>query len=39
MSVILVFARKWNAWYYVLRYREGFGFMDAVRYGFWHARS
>ena len=30
MSVILVFTRKWNAWYRVLRYRNGFSFAESV---------
>ena len=39
MSVILVLLRKWNAWYRVLRYRKGFGFVDSVRCGLWLARG
>ena len=39
MSLILVFSRKWNAWYRVLRYRNGFSFAESVRYGLWLARS
>jgi hypothetical protein len=39
MSVILVFTRKWNAWYRVLRDRNGFSFAESVRYGLWLARS
>jgi hypothetical protein len=37
MSVILL--RKWNAWYRVLRYRNGFNFVDSVRCGLWLARG
>lgn len=39
MSGILVFVRKWNAWYRVLRYRNGFGFGDSVHYSLWLARA
>ena len=39
MSVILIFARKWNACYRVLRYRNGFSFVDSVRWGLWLARG
>jgi hypothetical protein len=39
MSMILIFARKWNRWYRVLRYRTGFGRFDSVRYGLWLARG
>jgi hypothetical protein len=39
MSVILIFTRKWNAWYRVLRYGKGFGFIDSVRCGLWLARG
>jgi hypothetical protein len=39
MSVIFVFPRKWNAWYRVLRYHNGFSFADSVRYGLWLARG
>jgi hypothetical protein len=31
--------RKWIAWYRVLRYGKGFGFVNSVRYGLWLARS
>ena len=37
--MILVFARKWNAWYRVLRYRKGFSFVESVRNGLWLARG
>ena len=37
MSGILVFVRKWNACYRVLRYRNGFSFVDSVRSGLWLA--
>ena len=39
MSVILVLVRQWNAWYRVLRYGNGFSFVDSVRYGLWLARG
>jgi hypothetical protein len=39
MSVILVLVCKWNAWYRVLRYRNGFSFMDSLQYGLWLARG
>jgi hypothetical protein len=39
MSGILVFTRKWNACYRVLRYRNGFSFMESLRYGVWLARG
>ncbi len=39
MSSLLVLRRKWIAWYRVLRYGKGFGFVDSVRYGLWLARS
>jgi hypothetical protein len=39
MSVILVFTRKWTTWYGVLRSRNGFGFVESVRYGLWLARA
>jgi hypothetical protein len=32
MSMMLVFTRKWSSWYRVLRYRNGFTFIDFVRY-------
>jgi hypothetical protein len=38
MSLILVFARKWNASYRVLRYGKAFSLVDSVHYGCgWHA--
>jgi hypothetical protein len=39
MSLVLNFAAKWNKWYRVLRYRNGFGLCDSVRFGLWLARS
>jgi hypothetical protein len=39
MSSLLVLRRKWIAWYRVLRYGKGFGFVDSVRYGLRLARS
>jgi hypothetical protein len=39
MSLVLIFLRKWNKWYCVLRYRKGFGLLDSVRYGLWLAHS
>jgi hypothetical protein len=38
MSINLSLLRKWNAWYRVLRYLNGFGFAESVRYGLWLAR-
>ena len=32
MSAILVFVRKWNACYRMLRCRKGFSFVDFVHY-------
>jgi hypothetical protein len=37
MSMILVFTRKWNACFRVLRYGNGFSFVESVRYGLWLA--
>ena len=34
MSEVLIFVRKWNTSYRVLRYRTGFSFVDSVRWGF-----
>jgi hypothetical protein len=39
MSVLLIFASKWNKWYRVLRYGKGFGLLDSARYGLWLARG
>ena len=39
MSPVLIFFRKWNKWYRVLRYRKGFGLLDSVRYGVWLAHT
>jgi hypothetical protein len=39
MSPVLIFLRKWNKWYRVLRYRKGFGLLDSVRYGLWLAHT
>jgi hypothetical protein len=39
MALILSFARKWNKWYRVLRYRNRFRLLESVRYGLWLARS
>ena len=38
MSMTLARLRKWNAWYRVLRYHNGFSFVESVRYGLWLAR-
>ena len=35
MSMVLSFALKWNKAYRVLRYGNGFGLFDSVRYGLW----
>jgi hypothetical protein len=39
MFFILVFTRKWNMWYRILRYGKGFGLFDSMRYGLWLARG
>jgi hypothetical protein len=39
MSMILIFAGKWNRWYRVLRHSKGFGLFDSLRYGLWLARG
>ena len=39
MLIALARLRKWNAWYRVLRYRNGFSFVDSVRCGLWLARG
>jgi hypothetical protein len=39
MSLVFMFLRKWNKWYRVLRYRNGFALSDSVRYGLWLAHS
>jgi len=39
MALTLIFARKWNEWYRVLRHHKGFGPLDPVRHGLWLARS
>jgi hypothetical protein len=39
MSLVFIFLRRWNKWYRVLRYRNGFGLLDSVRYGLWMAHS
>ena len=39
ISLIVIFARRWNKWYRVLRHRKGFGLLDSVRYGLWLARG
>jgi hypothetical protein len=39
MSPVLMFLRKWNKWYRVLRYCKGFGLLDSVRYGLWLAHT
>jgi hypothetical protein len=39
MSLILIFTRKWNRWYHVLRYGNGFGLVDSLRYGLWLTRG
>ena len=38
-SSIFMFARKWNQCYRVLRYCNGFGPLDSVRYGLWLTRG
>ena len=39
LRLILNFATKWSTCYSVLRYRNGFGLFDSVRYGLWLARG
>ena len=39
MSAILAFARNWNASYRVLRFRNGFSFVDSMQYTLWLARA
>ena len=39
MSLAFIFLRRWNKWYRVLRYRNGFALSDSVRYGLWLAHS
>jgi hypothetical protein len=39
MSPVLIFLRKWNKWYCVLRYHKGFGVLHSVRCGLWLAHS
>jgi hypothetical protein len=29
---------RWSEWYRVLRHRNGFGFVESVRFGLWLAR-
>ena len=39
MSITLTTLRSWSAWYRVLRYRNGFRFVESVRDGLWLARG
>lgn len=39
MLLILVFIRNWKKWYAALRYANGFGLLDSMRYGLWLARG
>jgi hypothetical protein len=39
MSLVFIFLRRWNKWYRVLRYRNGFGLLDSARYGLWLAHG
>jgi len=39
MSLVFKLFRGWNKWYRVLRYRNGLGLLDSVRYGLWLAHS
>ena len=39
MPPVFIFLRRWNKGYGVLRYRQGFGLLDSVRYGLWLAHS
>jgi len=38
-SWIFIFASKWNEWYRVLRYCNGFGTFDSLRYALWLTRG
>jgi hypothetical protein len=38
MAKNLSLLRKWNEWYRVLHYRNGFSLLESVRYGLWLAR-
>ena len=37
MSLVLVFIHNWHESFRVLRFRNGFGILDSVHYGFWLA--
>jgi hypothetical protein len=39
MSLALAFIHNWQESFRVLRYRNGFGILDSVRYGFWLAHK
>jgi hypothetical protein len=39
MSLNRTLLRRWATWYRVLHYRNGFGFVESVRYGLWLARG
>jgi hypothetical protein len=39
MRLIFNFARKWSRWYGVLRFGNGFGLLDSVRYRLWLVRG
>ena len=39
MFSTLNFIGEWKQWYRVLRYRNGFGVLDSVRYGLWLAQQ
>ena len=35
----IMFVRRWNGWYRVLRHGKGFGPFDSMRYGLWLTRG
>lgn len=39
MPSSLILTAKWKKWYRVLRYHNGFGLFDSVRFGLWLARG
>ena len=39
MSLIFVFIHNWHEAFRVLRWRNGFGMLDSLRYGVWLARG
>lgn len=39
MSSVLILTTSWANWYRVLRYHNGFGVLDSMRFGLWLARG